>query len=260
MFRALFVLLVFYSSLATAAQPPLVAAASNMTRALSEIAGRFEKQSGIKVKLSFGSSGNFARQILQGAPYQIFLAADKKYVDKLTAGGHKVLRNEKFARGSIGFFIPKGSVLSGKTSLEGVVNAIEFDEYKRMVYANPEYAPYGAAAQQALQSAGVWDIDKSKLLLGENAAQAMQFTLAGGVDVGIIPASYAVLPNVKDKGRFIPIPEQWHKPIQQYLALLSDSNPAGVRFYNYLLSADPLTVLTKYGYTGNPQVNVSARQ
>lgn len=260
MFRVILVLLVMYSSLATAAQPPLVAAASNMTRALTEIAGQFQKQSGISVKLSFGSSGNFTRQILQGAPYQIFLAADKKYVDKLTAGGHKVLRNEEFARGRIGFFIPKGSDLYDKTSLEGIINAIEFDEYHRMVYANPEYAPYGAAAQQSLRNAGVWDIDKSKLLLGENAAQAMQFTLAGGVDVGIIPASYAVLPEVKNRGRFFPIPEQWHKPIRQYLALLSDSNPSGVRFYNYLLSADPLTVLTKYGYIGNPQVDVSARQ
>ena len=166
----------------------------------------------------------------------------------------KLIRSGEFARGRIGFFIPNGSRLSAKTNLEDIVNAIEFDDYKRMVYANPEYAPYGAAAVQALHKAGVWNIDKAKLLMGENAAQALRFSLAGGVDIAIIPSSYAVLPKVKDQGRFIMIPEQWHKPIKQYLALLSDSNPSAEQFYEYLLSPDPQIILAKYGYTTSPPI------
>lgn len=251
--------LVLHSPWSMAARTILVAAASNMTNTLTDITDQFEKESGIRVKLSFGSSGNFARQILQGAPYQLFLSADKKYLDKLVDGGHKPLRSREFTRGRIGFFIPKGSSLSADADLDDIVNAIEFDDYGRLVYANPKFAPYGAAAVQALQSAGVWVTDRKKLLMGENAAQALQFSLAGGVDVAVIPASYAVLPKVKDKGRFFLIPQQWHKPIEQYLALLSDTNPSAIRFYEYLLSPEPQPILARYGYATSPQINVSSR-
>ena len=147
--RTIFLILVLTlrSPLALAANSVLVASASNMSNTLTEITDQFEKQSGIRVKLSFGSSGNFARQILQGAPYQILLTADKKYVDKLVENGHKPVRSQEFTRGRIGFFIPTGSNLSGKSDLEGIINAIEFDDYNRLVYANPEFAPYGAAAE-----------------------------------------------------------------------------------------------------------------
>ena len=255
----LILLLALYTPYSMAARSVLVAAASNMSNTLSEITNQFEKQSGTRVKLSFGSSGNFARQIQQGAPFQIFLSADRKYVDKLADSGHKPVRIEEFARGRIGFFVPKGSKLSTSTNLEDIINSIEFDDYNRMVYANPEFAPYGTAAVQALHSAGVWNIDKSKLLMGENAAQALQFSLSGGVDVAVIPASYAVLPKVKDKGRFYLIPEQWHKPIQQYIALMSDSNPSATRFYDYLLSTEPQYILAKYGYSTGPVIKVSSR-
>lgn len=255
----LLLVLALYSPCSMAARSILVAAASNMSTTLAEITDQFEKKSGIKVKLSFGSSGNFARQILQGAPYQIFLSADKNYLDKLTDSGYMPVRSQEFTRGRIGFFIPAGSKLSAKTNLQDIINAIEFDNYDRLVYANPKFAPYGSAAVQALQSAGVWVIDKKKLLMGENAAQALQFSLSGGVDIAIIPASYAVLPKVNDKGRFILIPEQWHKPIQQYLALLSGKNPSAVQFYEYLLSPEPQYILAKYGYTTHPIMSVSSR-
>jgi len=258
-FLFLILLLTLNTMSAMAADSVLVAAASNMSTTMTEITDQFEKQSGIRVKLSFGSSGNFTRQILQGAPFQIFLSADKNYVDKLVENNHKPVRSQEFTRGRIGFFIPTGSKLSGKPNLDDIINAIEFDDYNRLVYANPEFAPYGAAAVEALNNAGVWAIDKSKLLMGENAAQALQFSLAGGVDLAIIPASYAVLPKVRDRGQFILIPEQWHKPIQQYLVLLSDSNPSAIRFYEYLLSPEPQFILAKYGYTTNPTISVSSR-
>ena len=251
MLRLILCLLVWWSSITMAAETPLMAVASNLTQAMTEIADHFQASSGIKVKLSFGSSGNFTRQILQGAHYQLFLSADKKSVDLLRDKGQQLFRSTEFARGRIGFFIPTDSHLSGTTDLQSIVHAIEFEDYRRLVIANPELAPYGLAAVQALTSAGVWIIDRKKLLLGENAAQAVQFSLSGAVDIGIIPAAAAREPTVMQHCRFFPIPETWHQPIQQYLLLLSDTNPAGARFYDYLLNSESQGILIKYGYTPN---------
>ena len=249
--RLVLCILVWFSSVVMAAEPPLVAVASNMTQAMTEIAGRFQSSSGIKIKLSFGSSGNFARQILQGARYQLFVAADKKYVDMLRDNGRQLTRIAEFAQGRIDFFIPKDSRLAGPGDLHSIVNAIQFGNYRRLVIANPEVAPYGLAAKQALASAGIWIINYSKLLVGENAAQAVQFSLSGAVDIGIIPASAAVQPEVRERGSFIPIPEAWHLPIQHYLVLLGSANPSAVRFYDYLLTGAAQRILVTYGYTPN---------
>lgn len=251
--RLLLYLFCLVTSLATAADQPLVAVASNLTQALTEIADQYQASSGIKVKLSFGSSGNFSRQILQGAPYQVFISADQSNVDFLIANGKKPLRNQAFAQGQIGFFIPAGSQLSGITDLNGIIEAIEFGNYNRLAIANPEVAPYGLAAEQALASAGVWIINRHKLLIGENIAQTVQFCLAGGIDIGIVPTSAAIQPEVRGHGNFIPIPPDWYQPIQQFLVLLTDSNPSATRFFNYLMDKESQAVLIKYGYTPNAQ-------
>ena len=251
MLRLILCSLICFSSIATAAEAPLVAVASNLTQAMTEIADHFQASSGIKVKLSFGSSGNFTRQILQGAHYQLFLAADKKSVDMLRDNGQRLFRSAEFARGRIGFFIPKDSRLAGKTDLNSIISAIKFEDYTRLAIANAEVAPYGLAAEQALNSAGIWVLNRSKLLVGENAAQTVQFSLSGAVDIGIIPASAAFQPEVKEGGNFVLIPDSWHQPIQQYLLLLSDTNPASVRFYDYLLNIESQGILIKYGYTPN---------
>lgn len=255
MIRNALLALALYSSLSIAAEAPLVAVASNLSHTLTEITSQFEQTSGVNVKLSFGSSANFARQILQGAPYQLFLSADKKYVDMLLENGHQITKSKEFARGRIGFFIPNNSRLSDKPDIKAIVNAIEFNQYRRLVIANPAFAPYGLAAQQALKYAGVWVIDKNKLLMGENAAQAMQFSLSGSIDIGIIPASYAELTEIKNKGHFFLIPDQWHQPIRQYLVLLTETSKSSNQFYNYLLAKESQTIIKKYGYTVTAQTN-----
>lgn len=232
-----------------AGEAPLVAVASNMSQAMTEISDRFEEFSGTEVKLSFGSSGNITRQILQGAPYQIFLSASQTYVNVLRENGHSSITSDAYATGRIGIFISKNSHLAKRPDLDSVINAVKFNEFRRLVVPNPEFAPYGIAARQALERAGIWVISSKKLLIGENAAQAMQFSISDGVDAGVVPASYAVLPKIKKQGRFFLIPEYWHKPIQQYLVLLTDKNESANRFYSYLLSDEPKTILKKYGYT-----------
>ncbi|MBF8269902.1 MAG: Molybdate ABC transporter substrate-binding protein [Gammaproteobacteria bacterium] len=255
MLRMVIFLLLCFSPAVMAADPPLVAVASNMTQVMTALADRFQASTQVKIKLSFGSTGNFTRQILQGAPYQVFLAADKKHVDMLRDNGRQLLRTAEFARGRIGFFIPSDSRLTGTTDLSSIVDAIEFENYTRLAIANSEIAPYGLAAEQALNNAGIWVLNRNKLLVGENAAQTVQFSLSGAVDIGIIPASAAFLPVVKEGGNFVLIPETWHQPIEQYLVLLTDTNPNAVRFYDFLLTQESRQILIEYGYTPSILIN-----
>ena len=234
---------------ARAEDPPMFAVASNMMQVMTEILGRYRHDNATaNINLVFGSSGNFARQIMQGAPFQMFLSANKQYVDMLMRDNGRVSAYHEFATGRIGYFIPNGSRLAGKRSLEEINRALANDAYRRIAIANPEFAPYGIAARQALQTAGVWALDKKKLLKGENIAQAMQYTLAGGVDIGVVPLSYALLPDIRAQGKFFLIPRDWHDPIIEYLVLLKQAGPASRTFYEYLLSGKAVPVLKKYGY------------
>lgn len=234
---------------------PHFAVASNMMQVMTEILRQYKHDSGTgDINLVFGSSGNFTRQIIQGAPFELFLSANKKYVDVLLRDSRQVIASRKFAVGHIGYFIPAGSLLSGKKSLEEINEALINDQYRRIAIANPDFAPYGVAARQVLQTAGLWVMEKRKLLLGENIAQAMQYTLSGGVDIGIVPQSFAVLPDIRDKGNFFLIPEDWHEPVIEYLVLLKDAGKESRAFYQYLLSGKPTPILKKYGYTTNTMV------
>ena len=216
---------------------------------MTEIREQYRHEQGRSdISLVFGSSGNFARQILQGAPFELFLSANKKYVDLLINNGTMPSDYRQFALGRIGYFIPHGSLLSADNSLEEINKSLVNGKYRRLAIANPEYAPYGVAARQALQTAGLWAIENDKILLGENIAQAVQFTLSGSVDIGIIPLSYAVLPGTRDKGKFFLIPENWHEPIIEYLVLLQGAGSEGKAFYQYLLSGKAAPILKKFGY------------
>jgi molybdate transport system substrate-binding protein len=228
---------------------PLFAAASNMMQVMTEILDQYQHEHGAgEINMVFGSSGNFARQIIQGAPFELFLSANKKYVDVLIQDNKHVSAFQEFAQGRIGYFIPAGSLLSGKKNLKEINQSLINGEYRRIAIANPDFAPYGAAARQSLQTAGLWAIKKEKLLSGENIAQAMQYTLAGGVDIGIVPQSFAVLAEIREQGDFFLIPQDWHEPIIEYLVLLRHATPESRAFYQYLLSGKAKPILEKYGY------------
>lgn len=225
-----------------------IAVASNMSHSITEIADSFREETGINVNLTFGSSGNFARQIIQGAPFKLFLSADQKYVKLLRENEIKLLYDIEYASGRIGLFIPINSSMSDIDDLETAVKKLIFGNYKRLVIANPEHAPYGIAAQQALQSAGLWVVEQQRLLLAENAAQATQIVLSGNVDAGIIPASYTYLPKLLDRGKFFLIPEQWHTPLQQHLVLLDGANNLEKQFFDYLQNKKSQLIIQNYGY------------
>lgn len=237
---------------AVQAAPPRVAVASNFTDTLTEIAARFRADSGQRVKLSFGSSGNFAHQIMQGAPYDIFISADRHYIEKL---GKRITPRtpiREFAQGTLCVFVPDGSQLAGAADAEALFQALSFGQYRRIAIANPEYAPYGVAARQAMQSGGLWVLERDRVLVGENVAQAAQYTLSGGVDAGFVPCSFSVLKAFRAAGRFITLPDAAYAPIRQYAVLLHPDSADGRRFFEYLFGDDARAIVRKYGYRVPP--------
>ena len=226
-----------------------VAVASNMSHAFSEIAELYQSTSGTKVRLSFGSSGNFARQIVQGAPYRIFLSAGSQYVDLLRSRNIELLEDIEYARGRVGVFVPHNSALSENSGLKSIIKKLFHGKYRRMVIPNPQHAPFGVAAKQSLQSAGLWVLESKRLLLAENAAQATQIAISGNVDVGIIPASHAQLPEISAKGKFYPIPEDWHQPLHQHLVLVDGASQNEAAFFAFLKEDRAQKIVKNFGYS-----------
>ncbi|HEX6829580.1 MAG TPA: molybdate ABC transporter substrate-binding protein, partial [Burkholderiales bacterium] len=159
---------------------PAVAAAADLAFALPEIAAAFKRDTGREVKISFGSSGNFARQIAEGAPFELFLSADERYVEQLRGQDRTEGTGALYGVGRIVLFVPGGSPVTPDPELRDLAAAAGDGRLKKLAIANPEHAPYGRAAQEALTRAGLWEKVKQRLVLGENASQAAQFATSGG--------------------------------------------------------------------------------
>ena len=136
---------------------PTVAAAADLKFALEEVAASFERKTGNQVRLVFGSSGNFYSQILQGAPFQMYMSADEDFVFKLADAGMTSDRGRLYARGRIGIMVPKGSPMQADSEFKDLAAAMKDGRLQKFAIANPEHAPYGARAKEALQHVGLWD-------------------------------------------------------------------------------------------------------
>jgi molybdate transport system substrate-binding protein len=231
-----------------AGDTPVIAAAADLQFALVEIAGAFESETGQSVELSFGSSGNFARQIRQGAPYQMYLSADESFVLDLHRDGFARDEGALYALGRIVIFTPHGSPLEADEDLADLAAALAAGRITRFAIANPEHAPYGMRAEEALRHRGLWDAIAPKLVLGENVSQAAQFAATGNTQGGIIAYSLALAPPVAARGDFALIPENWHSPLRQRMALLDNAGPVAHRFYRYLQTPPARDILVRYGF------------
>lgn len=235
-------------SLAQNAPPPTVAAASDLKFAIEELATRFEKSTGQRLRLIFGSSGNFYSQILQGAPFHLFMSADESFVFKLADAGKTQDRGKLYAHGRIGLMIPKSSPLKADGELKDLGVALNDGRLKKFAIASPEHAPYGMRAKEALQHAGLWDTIEPKLVFGENVSQAAQFATSASTQGGIIAYSLALAPQVSRLGHFALIPKDWHKPLTQRMVLLRGAPEAAQAFYRYLSTPEAQAVMVKYGF------------
>jgi molybdate transport system substrate-binding protein len=229
-------------------QPPLIAGASDLQFALAEIAAQFRAETGQEVRLSLGSSGNITRQIEQGSPVEMFLSADEAFVFRLAEGGHTRDRGELYAIGRIVLLTPPGSPLRTEAGMEAIRAALEAGQIRRFAIANPEHAPYGRAAEQALRQVGLWDRLAPTLVLGENVSQAAQFALAGGSQGGIVAYSLVLAPAMQGRGAYALLPDSLHEPLRQRMVLTRRAGPVAERFYAYVQSAPAREIMRRYGF------------
>lgn len=225
-----------------------VAAAADLKFALEELAALFEKQTGHRPRLVFGSSGNFYSQILQGAPFHLYLSADEAFVFKLADAGKTRDRGKLYAVGRIGVLVPHGSPLKADGEFKDLAVALTDGRLKKFAIANPEHAPYGLRAKEALLHAKLWDAIEPKLVLGENISQTAQFATSGSTQGGIIALSLAMAPQVAKLGQFALIPEHWHARLAQRMVLMKNAPIAAVQFYDFLASDAALAILKRYGF------------
>ncbi len=231
-----------------APQPTRVAAASDLQFVLTELAERFTRERGHRVDLVFGSSGALARQIQQGAPFDLFLSADEALVERLAVAGLTRDTGVLYGVGRIVLFAPRQSPLVVAGGLDAVRALLVAGRPSRFAIASPEHAPYGRAAQAALQAHQLWTPLQPHLVYGENVSQAAQFATSGNAVGGIIAYSLALTPRLRARGQFALIPETDHPPLRQRMVLLKRAGPAATAFYAYLQLPAAQALLQQYGF------------
>jgi molybdate transport system substrate-binding protein len=233
---------------AGAAQEIRVAAAADLKFALDELGTHYEKQTGRKIDVSYGSSGNFLAQIQNGAPFDVFLSADIEYPRKLEAAGLAEPGTlYEYALGRIVIWMPADTRIDlAKLGWKALLDP----SIQKIAIGNPEHAPYGRAAVAALRSAGIYEQVRTKLVYGENIAQAAQFVASGNAQAGILALSLAISPPMRE-GKFWEIPANTHPPIEQAAVILkSAKDKDGARaFLTFLKSADARKILESYGFS-----------
>jgi molybdate transport system substrate-binding protein len=230
------------------AQTMKVAAAADLKFAMTELATQFEKQSGTKLDVTYGSSGNFLTQIQNGAPFDLFFSADSEYPKKLEAAGLTEPGSlREYAAGHIVIWTPRDSGLDApKAGWQSLLD----QGVKKIAIANPEHAPYGRAAVAAMKKAGIYEQVKDKLVYGENISQAAEFVQSGNAQAGIVALSLAVSPAMKNGNQW-QIPADSYPPIKQAVVMLkaSKNQEAARRFLEFVRGPQGREILERFGFT-----------
>ena len=230
-----------------AAEHVTVAAAANLVYVLEPLNAAFAKvMPESEVRCEVGASGSLVAQIENGAPYDVFLSADTDYPRKLVkAGAAEAESVEVFARGRLVLW-----TLRPALDLSGVGAAVSSAAVKKLAIANPETAPYGRAAKEALEHLGLTALTAPKLVFGENISQAAQYVSSGNADAGFVALSLVLSPKLKDKGRWIEVPSALYAPILQAAVLTKQGGPnaAARKYLEFLSGAEAQGILARYGY------------
>jgi molybdate transport system substrate-binding protein len=239
--------LLWLATAVAGAQTLTVAAASDLQVALPAIAARFEKETGHKATLTFGSSGNFVTQIENGAPFDVFLSADADYPRRLERAGLTDRGTMyQYAIGHIVLWTRNDS----RIDLHGGLTVLTDAKVRKVAIANPQHAPYGRAAVAALRHEQLYERVRGKLVLGENISQAAQFVQSGNAQVGILALSLALAPALKAVGTYVTIPESFYPPIAQAAVVLAMSKQKAIarQFIDFLKKPETASMLQSHGF------------
>lgn len=228
--------------------PPIIAAATNIKLALDSIITQYQQETGQVIRVSYGASGNFIAQIQHGAPFELLLSADEFYPNALHRLGLTLGEGRVYATGRLALVAPHGSPLSLDPEFKGLKTLMAQAKLRRFAIANPQHAPYGARAKEALKALGLWDTLQPKLVLGENVSQALQFALSGSTQGGIVALSLVKTPGFAQRGRYISLPESLHQPLRQRMVLMKNASRASKDFYEYLLLPQAQAVFADFGF------------
>lgn len=219
-----------------------VAVATNFATVMNTLVERFEEKSGHTVLVSSGSTGGHYAQIKNGAPFDAFFAADTDRPRLLEAEGVAV-RGSRFlyAVGRVVLW----SARAGYVDADGKV--LETGDFRHLAIANPELAPYGAAAREVLAARGLWDRLQSRMVMGQDIGQAYSFVQTGNAELGFVAWSQLKQPNGAIAGSYWLVPESMHRPIEQEAVLLRDV-PAARALVEFIKSAEAREIIRGYGY------------
>lgn len=240
--------LLFVGSAAVSAEPTLVAAAASLRHVFPELTRGWVDAGGVRPDVSFGSSGNLYRQIAQGAPFEIFLSADEEQALELVRAGRTDGEGTVYGMGRLALLVPPHSRLALDASLNDLGAALDDGRLRRLAIANPAHAPYGRAAREALTGAGLWPRLDGRLLLAENAAQAVQFALARGADGGLVPWALALADRVSSEARHVLLDASMHRPIAQRMVLLAPTDAQARALFRFLAGAKARDIFERFGF------------
>lgn len=236
-----------FCSATMAAPLPKVAAAANIKFAMEQLVSQYRSDTGRQVQLSYGSSGNFVTQLSHGAPFELFLSADEKYVEALVDKGLTLDAGVVYAYGKLALAVPNNSPIQLDDQLNSLKQLVANNKITRFAIANPVHAPYGDRARELLQHHGLWQALQGNLVYGENVSQAAQFALSGSTDGGIVALSLVVAPQFRQRGRYIAL-DHGYTPLAQRMVLMKSASAEAQQFYQYLQSTKAQAVFTEFGF------------
>ena len=225
----------------------IIATAANMQFAMKEIVKSFNQQEKTTCDLVISSSGKLTAQIKEGAPYDIFVAANMKYPLEVFKNGLSKTKPKIYAYGKLVLWSMNKQI---KPSLEILNNPL----VHHIALANPKTAPYGFASVELLKQAALYNRIKNKLVYGESISQTNQFITLQSAEIGFTAMSVVLSPEMKNKGKWIPLDSKSYSPIKQGVVLVTHSNkenPLALKFYNFLFSDTSKKILKNYGYAVN---------
>lgn len=230
------------------AQEITVAAAANLTDAFEEVAKQFTAEMGVRVRFSFGATADLAKQIENGAPFDVFVAADVEHVEELDGKGLLTPGTRSlYARGRLVLWTPPGS-RAQISSIEDLTRP----EVTHIAVAKPDVAPYGKATVEALRALNLWQQAEPKVVYAQNVSQTKQFASSGNAEVAFLPLAL-MKPG---EGRYVEVDERLHQPIDQALGVVkaSGKQEAARRFTDFVLGEKGQRILEQYGYRHPPSI------
>ena len=233
---------------AAAGEAPLVAAAASLRHVFPALSRAWTDAGGVRPEVSFGSSGNLYRQIAQGAPFDLFLSADEEQALKLVRAGETDGEGVVYGLGRLALLVPRHSPLALDPTLADLALALDEGRLRRLAIANPAHAPYGRAAREALVRAALWPRLGDRLLLAENAAQAVQFALARAADGGLVPWALVLSEHVSRDARHALLDASMHAPIAHRMVLLARAGTQARALFRFLAGAEARDIFERFGF------------